>query len=401
MAKKILTTFKGLNNTSDPLELGNSWLTSAVNLNITNAGRLSTREGLVPVASGAFSGAYGTKGAERMFVVRGGVLEERDAASGAFRPLVDGLSTAPMRWAEINKQIFFNNGVDAGVISGGAVLPLKFDAPPPPRVEVGSGSLDAGLYRACCTFLLPDGRETGSGDVVEVDVHQGGSLIFSEIPQAQGALSCVYVAPANSTVFQLAFEGAGPAATWSLPATRLGVELRTFALSGLPDGAEEIAFWRGCLYASMFSPADGVSVVWRSKPLQFHLFDLWTDCVVTVQGRINQLIETDGALVIGMDWQDGNKIYAYQSGADGDTLTELANYGTVDGQNAVADDDGNAVFLTCRGPARAMPYELLSPQVSFPPGLSAGGGFVERDGDKRYVVSLQPGGSPWNVWRGR
>jgi len=401
MAKKILTTFKGLNNTSDPLELGNSWLTTATNLNITNACRVSTRDGLEKNRDGLFSGAFSTKGGERMFVVNAGVLEERDAASGAYRPLVAGLSSSPMRWAELNKQIFFNNGTDAGIVDErGRVLPLKFDAPPPPRVEVGSGSLEAGLYRACCTFLLDDGRETGSGDVVEVYVPDGGSLIFSEIPQAQGADACVYIAPANSTVFQLAFEGVGTAATWSLPASQLGIELQSFALSSLPDGADEIVFWRGSLYASMHSPADGLSVVWFSKPLQFHLFDLAADYVV-VKGRVNQLVATDAALVIGTDWRDGNAIYAYALGDGGGALTELASYGTVDGQNAVADDDGTALFLTCRGPARAMPYELLAPQVSFAPGLSAGGGFIERDGDKRYVFSMIPGGSPWNAWRGR
>lgn len=104
-------TFKGLNNVTDSLGLGVEWLAKADNIDITDTGGLSARAGYSLVRAGNISAAYTTADFQRMYLVDGGAIKTFDGTT-----LKTGLSGATVYWAEINDQVFFNNGVDSGVI---------------------------------------------------------------------------------------------------------------------------------------------------------------------------------------------------------------------------------------------------------------------------------------------
>ena len=106
-----IRAFKGLNNVTDPLRTGTGWLTVADNVNITDSGSITVREGYSRIKTGSFSSVYATKDFQRLYLVDGTVLKTVDDVV-----LVSGLSLNTMYWAEINDQVFFNNGVDSGII---------------------------------------------------------------------------------------------------------------------------------------------------------------------------------------------------------------------------------------------------------------------------------------------
>lgn len=379
-----IKAFKGLNNVSDPLRLGMSWLQQADNVDITDTGALKKRSGYSRTFAASLTGAYSTLDFKRLFMVDGGVLKAVNSATSA-TPLRSGISAAPMYFTEINQQVFFNNGADRGVIlPDNRVIDWEWQIPATPNVSPVNGSLPAGLYQVRCTFTLADGRETGAGESAEITLTDGQALQISGVDYLTGATTNIYIAPANSSVYQLARSG-GTAFVWNSSPDDLGVDLNTNFLDPLPRGADVIQAWKGRIYAAQYFPADNQSAVWFSKPLGFHLFN-YNSGFILVPGRVLMLAPTDDALIVGTD----SRIWSYL----GDKLEELAPYGVVPGWHWSKDAD-RTLFWSTRGLCAALPFANLSErQISVAPGLSAGGVVVEHEGRKRYLVALQQGGLP-------
>jgi len=106
-------SFRGLNNVVDPLRLDLDWLVQADNVDITDTGALRRRAGYTLAQAGAFTGAYNTIALDRLYLVDAGVLKVMATTPVALKTLA---STAPMYWCEVNGRVFFNNGVDSGIL---------------------------------------------------------------------------------------------------------------------------------------------------------------------------------------------------------------------------------------------------------------------------------------------
>lgn len=383
-----VSAFKGLNNVTDPLRLGLGWLAQADNVDITDTGAIKKRGGYGLAMAGAFTGAYSTLDHSRMYLVDGGALKAMTGPADAIT-LRAGLAPAPMHFTEVNDRVFFNNGVDRGVIEpDNTVIDWAWPIPATPYAAAVTGSLAAGLYRVCCTFTLADGRETGAGNHAEIVLTEGQALQLSAIPQLAGLRTNVYIAPADSTVFQRAGSPAGTAMVWGAGPDALGADLLNDALDPLPEGVDLVQEWGGRIYAAQYFPSEDQSVVWYSQPLGFHLFNLAADFFM-VPGRVLMLAPHDEALIVGT----GTRVYA---AVPGEKLAQLAPYGVVPGQHWAADGQ-RILFWSARGLCAALPFvNLTDRQVSVAPGLQAGGALVEQDGRKRYLVALHRGGTAFN-----
>lgn len=384
------TRFKGLNTLDDPMEMGLSWLTQADNVDITSADKLQRRAGYDLDTAGTILGAYSTIDHQRMYFVDGGSLKAYPGVT-----LASVTSQARMHWAEVNDQVFYNNGTDRGILTeDNRVLPLSWPVPGAPALAAVTGSLAPGRYSVMCTYLLPDGRETGAGSSASLDIEDGQALQISAIPQVDGMVTRTYLAPANSTVFQLAYEGYDTARVWNYSPNSLGLDLATDDFDPIPEGATVIQVWRGRLYAAQYIPASNMTAVWFSQPLGFHLFDLATD-FLAIPGKVHMLAPTDSALLIGTD----QAIHAY----DGEGTKKLATYGVVPGWCWARDDDENGesmgVYIwTQRGLCKAMPFvNLTSGHVSVAPGIQAGAAVIAQGGQKRFVACLHAGGAAFNL----
>lgn len=380
--------FLGLNNVSDPMRLGLEWLTRADNVHIDDTGMIARRDGFeAPLIEAAMAGAYATIDTERMYFVADGSLTTGDGVV-----LASGLASDPMYWTEVNNNVFFNNGIDRGIIKAdNTLMAWDWPVPPTPAVATASGSLAAGLYRVACTYVLPDGRETGASDPAEIELSAGQALQISGIPQLAGARTRTYICPANSTVFELAHGGALTAFLWDSSPDYLGIDLATGLARPIPEGATAIQAWSGRIYAAQYIHGDNITALWRSLPLGWHLFNLDSD-YDAIEGEILMLAPHDSALVIGTD----NAIYALT--ADG--LQALANYGVVRGCPWAIDhsDPAKTLYIwTKRGVVRFPEFANLTQRaVSVAPGVHAGAAVVHADGQSRFVVNLHQGGIPFN-----
>lgn len=381
--------FNGLNNIADPITLGLEWLTTADNINVLRSRRTKIRPGRAAASiSAAFTSGYSTLDFTRMYLQSGSTLK-RVLGDMATDTLRTGLSTAAMSWTEFNEQVFYTNGTDSGIIARNESL-MDWSWPVPAAVALLpiAGTLPAGQYQVTCTYLLADGRETGSGDVAEIVLETDQAIQISAIPQVTGLRTLVYIAPANSSVFAFAFASVSTVATWNFGPDNLGADLRTHLKRPLPAGAEVICAWNGRLCAAQYLPGQDQSVIWFSDPLAPHLFDQVKGFVM-VLGKVVMLADADSALVIGTD----SAVYSWA----GSELATLAQYGVIPGYSAATDKDKSVTFWTARGACRAMPFQnITEDRISVAPGVRAGAAIVEAGGETRYVVALQAGGTAFN-----
>ena len=383
-----ITAFRGLNNVTDSLRAGMEWLATADNINITDTGAIEKRLGYSLVsqfddAAGEVTSAYNTVDFQRMYVVQNQAIKTFDLT-----PLVTLTSSDPVYWAEINDQVFYNNGTDSGIIlPDNTVLPWAIAVPNAPTLSAITGTLAAGTYQVRCTFVTADGRESGASDPVDIAMNGDQAFHITSIPHQSGSVTRVYISPANSEVYQLAFTTTGSAASWNFSNDALGQDLRNEFLQPLPSSTTAIQFFKGRAYVAQYLPSTGQTVVWFSQSLGFHLFNTSADFFI-VPGQVHMLAPTSEALIVGTDTQ----IFAYSGG-----LTEIAPYGVVPGQHW-ADDETRILFWSTRGVCGALPFSNLTQQnVSVAPGIKAGGTIVRQDGQTRYLVALQQGGSAFNA----
>jgi hypothetical protein len=380
-----IKAFKGLNTVSDPMRLGMPWLVQADNVNISDTGALTKREGYSLASAGNFTSAYSTLDFSRMYT--SDALSIKDFTGTTIYALS---STAPMFWCEINEQVFFNNGVDSGIIlPDNTVLPWRWPTPTAPAVAAVTGSLPAGFYQVRCTYVEDDGRETGTGDSAEITLTEGQALQISNLTPG----SNVYICPANSEVYQLAGSTRSTAFTWNSSPDNLGRDLLNAFFDPLPTGADVIQAWKGRVYAAQYMPVENQTVIWFTEPLAFHLFNLNSNFFI-VLGHIHMLAPHSDALVIGTD----ARVWAY----DGQKLAQIAEYGVVPGKHwdtdQVNENTTRILFWSTRGLCSALPFtNLTEKQVSVAPGVHAGGCVVRAGGQKRYLSVLQQGGSPFNA----
>lgn len=391
MADPTVTQFLGLNNTADPLNLGLSWLTTANNIVITDAGRIKVREGYTKTISSGAEAGYSTIDHKRAYVVQGVDLNALASASSYTTISTSMTNGLWVHWAEVNGDVYFSNGVDYGIIRpDNTIIPLSWTLPTEPSLAAVTGTLDPGLYQVCTTFLMDDGRETGAGPVSTIELLEGQALQISSIAQTSGAVARVYIAPANSTVFGLAYEGYQSARLWDYPPESLGVDLLTADLHAIPDGSTVIQFFRGRLYAAQYMPGSDMTALWFSQPLGFHLFDLATD-FIAIDGRVLFLAPHDSGLVIGTD----SAIHVW----NGESMATLAEYGAVPGRAWSVDDSqpGKPIyFWTQRGMCRFPEFAILTPQVSVAPGVQVGSAVMQVGGQRRFVAALHSGGDAFN-----
>lgn len=388
-----IKSFRGLNNRGDPLRLGMDWLAVADNVDVTDTGALVRRAHYSLSMPGACSSAYATLDHQRMYVVQAGVLGAMTSPTGS-TPLRSGISGAQMYWAEINRTAYYNNGSECGAIRpDNTLVDWTWPMPTTPTLTPVTGALAAGTYRVCFTYLLADGRETGTSDFAELTLTQGQALQISSIPQTPGLTTRVYIAPADSTDYRLAATTVLSALVWNSSPDELGTDCDTLTLDPIPPGADVIQFWSGRVYAAVYMPASNQTAVFFSLPMGFHLFDMNGDFIL-LPGRVLAMAPHEKALIIGTDVA----IYAYD-----EKLEQLADYGVVPGWCWSADEadeegaDGSLLIWTMRGMCRALPFvNLTADHLSVAPGVQAGAAVISANGQKKFVVALHQGGAAFN-----
>lgn len=406
------STFRrGVNNTADetalPRDVNGNLIAvrEGVNVDVSEAGKLSRRAGYTRIASGSHSGwsddylPYG-------FYADGDalrVLHEDESSDVLITGLAPGL---PISYARVNDLVLWSNEVQCGQINRDLEVG-DWSTPSPngqPTLSSTDGALDPGTYQVAVTFLGADGRESGASRAAMLMLPVGGGIQLDDIPQPPaGGRVRVYCTGGNDGVLRAAVTLAEGITSLVLAQRPEGRPCDTQFLRPMPAG-QCVAVGNGRQYVArgnevLFSPA-----------LRYGLWDAKAGRV-GFAGRITMITFVgDGTPDGGLYVADSKRTY-FLAGANPMEWSQRIAYhaGAIPGQIAWTPGElWGAPMLRCPTwlarngrvvvgmpggqPLLPQPGEG-GPDAVWDVGQSAALGYFERPGDRR-IISAVSGATP-------
>lgn len=384
--------FRGLNNVGDPHRLGIEWLTTAKNVDVDREGHIARRPGYSRVATGAYRNCYAPDGAPFLYVAS----QTRVFRMGGDHELVELISdldpNAPVRFTEINREVYVLNGARHWIVRGDEVREWGLPVPPQPAVTALDGQAPAGTYAFAVSYLARDGRESGLSPRVEATAETDVAWRV-DLPQHADYATVLYMTPVgDNTLYRLGAYRQARIETeaWGLD---IGTPARTEFLSPPPPGSV-LGFHLGRVLIGDYFPEYGMSVVWQSDPLGYEHFQP-DHSYIPVQGEVRMLESGRTGLYIGTDRQ------VMQLTPDG-ALAEVLSYGVPPGTPSGTDDSGAVFFWTRRGlvvETGEGPENVMEESYSPPVAEEASAALIHQDGYRKVVTLARTTGQPYNQWR--
>jgi hypothetical protein len=354
----VINQFIGLHTKENPRSIPDNALSSAIDVDLSDAGVLTQRPGYaLTKAISNITSAYTTFEGES-YLVAGGVL---------YRVLSDlnlaNLGACSSTAFADDKNVLYTN--DGFKVIGNTVTDLCFVYPRfAPVLTATIGSLPAGEYSATYTFVSPTGLESGSAPVESLELTSVGGIAISTDTPPNGYSVRTYLTDAGGLVYY--------------DASRMRLDGDQVLSEPFPDYIEQMALYDTSLF-----------IVWWSKSFKPHLYARDKDYFI-VPGQLRALMPTLQGLVVATS----EAIYVWSEG----TLNPLAGYGTPTGRPISRLPDSSVRIFSARGICAFPPFENLTERkVSFPAGTNVSTAIVESDGIQRFIALSDGNGPNWNI----
>jgi hypothetical protein len=286
--------FLGLNLKADPMELRITKrgydLVKAQNVDITDLFKLRRRTGYAAWRLGNIRKIWSN--GVHFLAVEGNELTTADGVT-SYRS--DLHPTNVPCFTEVDNEVYYSDGKVLGKFdSDGNHTDWAVEEPAgQPTLSVTSGALYPGCYIVAVTYEHDDGRESGTGEGVSIDLPNGGGIRLTSIPQPVTATIAkinVYCTEANGTSLQKAASLPPATGSYNINSRLLGRKLMTQFLSP-PPPSTAIAY-----AGSRIAVAFGEYLV-VSEPFTYHLFN-YGERFFTFPQPINLLAPTEKALFV-------------------------------------------------------------------------------------------------------
>ena len=394
MANKKLPTIGpfplGVNNRRPPHELtqavGNTTvdlLRDAVNVDISDSGKLRRREGFALVHSGRSHSAWGDDKAG--FYAEGGTLYQLTLSSGGElqRTVIrdDLIPTETLSYCEAGGTYYYASRSVIGMVRSGARLDFTPHPLLTPMLSATPGALPKGRYQVCITQFSAAG-ESASTVPATIEVPEGGGIRVSPIPPApMGCITLIYVTGANGEVFGRADVTITAGVAEILTPSATGATCQTLLLEPIPAGA--IVRWsNGRLLVAV-----GHLLIY-SEPFFPGLYRPSKN-YIQFPAPITVIEPCGGGVFVAADktyWLGGEITQA--------SLTEVLPYGAVPhsgGNDPTRPDapfwisDRGLVFGAADGTVKNVQEE----QLALAGGTAGASVYRERDGQRHVLTSTQ------------
>lgn len=282
---------------------------------------------------------------------------------------------------QVNGEIYFNSSSMQGKIVNGAVTEWGVEYPVVPPVAANAvGTLDAGSYAICVTYVDNTGRESAASPETTVTVTTGGvSLTGIPIPTSANVVSKnIYMTTANGEELYLATSLPTANTTWTLGTTPTGHLCRTQYKMRTPLGTA-LAQLNGRMFVVVGD------TVWFTEAMNYDLVDLRSGFYMFPAPVSVICAVTDGLFVCA------DKTYFIRRAGEIEAAQEVVyDFGAFSGTLAPVPGSTKFMWMSERGAVVADDggkTEILAEDRLNPGVLSDTAAFVrEQDSIRQYVV---------------
>lgn len=213
-------------------------LRSAVNVDVSSAGKLRRREGFELVHAGRAHSAWGDDKAG--FYAEGSTLYCLGLPAGGVlaRTVVrdDLAPSAPLSYCEAGGTYYYTNGQEIGMVRAGARLDFTPAPLTAPTLAVVAGAMAKGRYQVCITHFGPAG-ESAATPPCAIDLPAGGGIRIGGIPPAPpGCITQVYITGADGEVFGRTPVDIASGVADIVAPPAMGAGCQTLLLQAMPPG---------------------------------------------------------------------------------------------------------------------------------------------------------------------
>jgi hypothetical protein len=396
MANKKFPRIVGINQLADETALnheGVMYVREANNVDIDSAGNVSRRKGasLELAGSGYHSLFMSTRG--WMLIGKNNQLGIYDPSGKSFTPLVNMDDALRTSYTELNGNLYAMNSS-----FGCKFLPGSFDYNPigvplpivSPVFAAAAGGLNAGSYGVTFTVVDPNGEESGTAPVVQIDLPDGGGVVGTMFTVASGYKHRIYMTTADGERLYQAAEFDADVTTYTVATAEEGRECETHGMEQPPNGHIIRAHGSRLLIGT-------TNYVYYTDTFRPHLHS--PTGFVPINGFCTMVESVDGGVFIG----DNNGVHFYvgddptvweQKAASGDKVvfgTSVQVSGSFFGEDFV-EHDSVAVWLTSSGYQVGLPtgqvVRLNSSQVKTPAYSQGSSAVLVSNGQKQMVTPV-------------
>lgn len=396
MAISKLSRIVGVNQLADETALATReemFVREANNVDIDIEGNVSRRAGAVLEASG--SGYHSLYSSNRgwLMVCLKDKLGVYDPVSQTFTPLAQMAASQYVSYAELNGNLYASSPTFNCVFGRSTTDAKMIGVPLPdvtPEFSATAGGLEPGTYAVTFTVIDPDGEESGTGPVVEVELPDGGGIVGTMFTVMSGYKYRVYMTTANGETLREAVEFDADTTTILIIEATHGRECRTHGLEPPPYGHIIRAHGSRLLIASS-------GYLYFTEAFRPHLIS--PTGYIQTNGFVTMVESVDGGVFVG----DSRGVTFYQ-GDDPtdwklkDASAERSIYGTsivLSGdffRGELRNFDSIAVWLTQSGYQLGLPngevIRLNADQIRTPAYSRGCTAAIIRDGRKQLVTPV-------------
>jgi hypothetical protein len=375
---------KGVDNLRKGFDISEGFLRDAVNVDISNNGKIKRRAGSTSYIAGTSCHSLYSYG-NFMCHVDNGNLKVYNANKTL-------LSTTPVNplaifaYETVNGDTYCTNGVNTYVISSSGVV-SPWGVPNPlfqPTLARFPGALFAGTYQLAITYVSSTGEESGTGRAATITVPDESSIVVTGFPVTPTGVAKVrvYLSNPDGGEMYLYNEYNNQVDSAQISASALGPQLRTQFMSKLPAGSD-VAYSQGRLFVA------SDNVVYYSQPLRYGLYNNTSDFLLfptpvkLIWGAFDGLYvatETETYFVVG-------------AGTDAQEQKLVLPTGAIPGTKARMPDKVGEMWMTPKGVVRAYAGGQIDnisyDKVSIGEYKSGAAIIREDDGLRRFVSSVK------------
>lgn len=411
--------FRGLRNVESAEQLKPGDLATALNVDLTNAGKIMSRKGYTRVSATAVHSLYSN---HAVALAASGTSLKRLAGDFSLVQLAELGSGRPVSYETLVDSVFYSNGVTSGIVQGQTWRPWGVAVPSgQPAAERIPGTMPPGRYQYAMTYRRGDGHESGTGASGEFELTSAGGIRFTGMETSTNSGvrdKILYLSGPNGETLYRAAEVPNAQVSADVAQGGYGAVLLTQFASPPPPG-HIVRYHGGSMWVAT---ADGI---YYSDPYEPELFRL-ADCYMRVAGMPSMMEPVGSGMFVatedegsGDDSETKGQTW-YWSGSNPRTMSpvQIFDHGAVMG-TAVRVDAGflespvegetegmnsrPAVLWVsrlgvCAGFEGGAARNYTEARYSFPV-AQRGAGMIRQDrGYTSYVVTLQGTGAANNAY---